>query len=123
MEDEFETMLEDGSAEVVARDVVRMWEVIQRGAKEGEEEVRRWEETAEKLKGKKVEVEVTNEAQEVGENGEEGEWEDESDDEDDMDEDEAPQLLQPQAAAKAEPEVDEDGFTLVKGKGKGKSHR
>ena len=38
MEDEFETMLEDGSAEVVARDVVRMWEVIQRGAKEGEEE-------------------------------------------------------------------------------------
>ena len=30
-----------------------------------------------------------------------------------MDEDEAPQLLQPQESAKPEPEVDEDGFTLV----------
>ena len=123
MEDEFDTVLEDGSGEAVARDVVRLWEAVQ-DVKEGEAEVRKWEEQADKLKGKKVEVEVTNAAEEI--EGDEGEWEDESGDEDEMDEgadgQEAPQLLEPQTQ-KVEPEVDEDGFTLVKGKGKGKSHR
>ncbi len=36
-----------------------------------------------------------------------------------MDEDEAPQLLPPKDSEKDGPEIDEDGFTKVKRKGKG----
>ena len=107
MEDEFETVLEDGSAEAAAKDIVRIWEDV----KNGSEETVKWFETqADKNKGKKVEVE------EVA--GEESDWEDESgEDEEDEDEDEAPMLIDSQPKTKPEPEVDEDGFTLVKGKG------
>lgn len=114
MEDEFETALEDGSAEAVAKDVVRMWEEVQNGASEL---VKHFEEQAEKMKGRKIQVE------EVA--GDNSDWEDESGDEDGEDEDDAPMLVDPQTQlppqSKAEPEVDEDGFTMVKGKGK--SHR
>ncbi|TFY57343.1 hypothetical protein EVJ58_g7076 [Rhodofomes roseus] len=109
MEDEFETMLEDGSAEGVARDVVAMWETVQAGNKAL---VEKFEAHADRVKGKKVEVE------EVA--GEEDDWEDESGSEDGSEdgEDEAPMLVDQQPKAhKQEPEVDEDGFTVVKGKG------
>ena len=113
MEDEFETVLEDGSAEAVAKDVVRMWEEVTSGQ---DTLVKVFEAQADKIKGKKVEVEISQET-------EEGEWEDASGDEDDEDseEDEAPMLVDSQPNPKHEPEVDEDGFTMVKGKGK--SHR
>ena len=114
MEDEFETALEDGSAEAVAKDVVKMWEEVQNGTSEL---VKHFEEQAEKMKGRKIQVE------EVA--GENSDWEDESGDEDGEDEDDAPMLVDPQTQlppqSKPEPEVDEDGFTMVKGKGK--SHR
>lgn len=107
MEDEFETVLEDGSAEAVAKDIVRIWDDIKNGS---EELVKHFEGQAEKVKGKKIQVE------EVA--GEDSDWEDEGDDEDDEDEeDEAPMLLDSQSKPKPEPEVDEDGFTTVKGKG------
>ncbi|KIP10540.1 hypothetical protein PHLGIDRAFT_46304, partial [Phlebiopsis gigantea 11061_1 CR5-6] len=99
MADEFDTELEDGSAEAVARDVVRMWADAGAGAAEL---IRGFEAQAEKVKGKKVQVEEAA--------GEGSDWEDESGEED---EDEAPMLVDAQPNPKPEPEVDEDGFTTV----------
>jgi len=110
LSDEFDTELEDGSAESVGVDVVRLWEETGLGK---QDLVNKFEELAERMKGKRVEAQV-------GEEGEEEEW---SDDDEAMDEDgseEALQLLQPpEIPPTNEPEVDEDGFTLVK-RGKGR---
>ncbi|KAF7354624.1 Pre-rRNA-processing protein TSR2 [Mycena sanguinolenta] len=112
--DEFETNIEDGSAEVVALDIVRLWDETRIGR---DELVIKFESKAEGLRGKRMA------AQELPSNAPE-EWEGEEGDEDEddsgMDEDEeVPQLIEPRQ--REEPEIDEDGFTLVKGKGK--SHR
>ncbi|KAF7327658.1 hypothetical protein MKEN_00345200 [Mycena kentingensis (nom. inval.)] len=115
--DEYDTELQDGSAEPVAVDIVRLWEETQQG---GEELVRKFEAKADSLKGKKAVAEQVP----GGEDEEEWESDDgEEDDEDAMDEEDAPQLIeaQPEPRKKQEPEIDEDGFTMVKGKGK--SHR
>ncbi|KAI0329902.1 hypothetical protein GY45DRAFT_1324325 [Cubamyces sp. BRFM 1775] len=113
MADEFDTVLEDGSAEAVAKDVVRLWEEVVAGRTELLAE---FEERADKLKGKKLQVEEAA--------GDNSDWEDESGDEDEDEEvdEHAPQLLDSQPRPpKEEPEVDADGFVTVKGKGK--SHR
>ncbi|KAH9887611.1 Pre-rRNA-processing protein TSR2-domain-containing protein [Cubamyces lactineus] len=115
MADEFDTVLEDGSAEAVAKDVVRLWEEVAAGRTELLAE---FEERADKLKGKKLQVQVEEAA------GDNSDWEDESGDEDEDEEvdEQAPQLLDSQPRPpKEEPEVDADGFITVKGKGK--SHR
>jgi pre-rRNA-processing protein TSR2 len=109
MEDEFTANLEDGSAEIVAKDVVRLWEDIHVGK---QDLVVRFEQQAEKLKGKTLQVQE--------EMGSGSESEDDEDGEED-DSDEAPQLTdQGERSAKLEPQIDEDGFTLVQGKGKGR---
>jgi pre-rRNA-processing protein TSR2 len=114
MQDEFDCNLEDESAWDVAKDVVRCWEAIAKGGKDGEEVVSALEKRAEGVKGKKVQ------AQEVP--GQEEDWdedEDESGSDDGMDVDEVPQLLDSAAPReKNEPIVDDDGFTLVPVKGK-----
>ncbi|PPQ88889.1 hypothetical protein CVT25_009125 [Psilocybe cyanescens] len=108
MEDEFEAVVEDGSPESVARDIVRLWDETRIGS---QDLVLKFEELADKLKGKKPDV------QEQVVNDEE-EWSDEDGEEDDEDE-EAPQLLDHKTPkASKEPEIDEDGFTMVKGKGR-----
>ena len=109
MEDEFDTVLEDGSAEDVAKNIVDLWKAAQEGNVEA---ITTLEARADRLKGKSVQVE------EVA--GDNSDWEDESDEDmSEEDEEEVPTLVE--AAIKAPrppPEVDEDGFTLVKGKGK-----
>lgn len=110
MADEFEVSLEDGSAESVAKDIVRIW----LEAKEGREIlVRKFEDLAEKMKGKKIDV------QETVASDDEEDWDDEEDGEES--DNEAPQLIEhlPVQTTRKQPEVDEDGFTLVKGRGKG----
>ncbi|KAF9270018.1 hypothetical protein L218DRAFT_1071514 [Marasmius fiardii PR-910] len=112
--DEFDVMVEDGSAESVAKDVVTIWEEVHAGC--GESLVQKWEEKADKLKGKKEVIEIQKTDQD-------DDWEDddgEDDGDEDMKEDEepAPQLIEHQPKKKEELEVDEDGFTLVKGKGR-----
>ncbi|KAF8220114.1 hypothetical protein L208DRAFT_1382760 [Tricholoma matsutake] len=117
MTDEFDVVIEDGSAEIVASDIVKIWEEAEVGR---QDLVLKFEELADGLKGKKVV------AQEVTANGDyEDDWEDDDSDEDaeisgEDDGEEAPQLLQhPENSTHGNgPEVDEDGFTLVKGKGK-----
>ncbi|KAK0455670.1 Pre-rRNA-processing protein TSR2-domain-containing protein [Desarmillaria tabescens] len=110
MADEFETQIEDGSAEPVAVDVVQLWEQCHAGQ---DVLVRKFEDAAEKLKGKKMDVPQTS--------GDDEEWEDddgsdESGEEEEIDDEPVPQLLNHRQ--KEEPEIDEDGFTLVKGKGR-----
>lgn len=111
MQDEFDVDLQDGSAETVSVDIVRLWEECRLG-RDGL--VKRFEAMADGVKGKKIEAPVVQEVQE-----EEGEWESDEGEEDGEDEDVqmAPALID---TRKDEPEVDQDGFTLVKGKGKGR---
>ncbi|KJA16086.1 hypothetical protein HYPSUDRAFT_47727 [Hypholoma sublateritium FD-334 SS-4] len=112
MVDEFEAVVEDGSGESVAKDIVRLWEESSVGK---QDLVIKFEELAEKAKGKKAN------AQEKVVSEDEEDWEDDDDGEDDeSDGDEAPQLIEHPASRPnpREPEVDEDGFTKVKGKGR-----
>ncbi|EAU82384.1 hypothetical protein CC1G_06694 [Coprinopsis cinerea okayama7 len=109
MSDEFEVSIEDGSGESVARDLVQLWDETREGRDAG---VLKFEELAEKSKGKKVEYVAKDQSDD--EDWESDDGEDDGDEE--MDED-VPQLLQPsEPRPKEEPEVDEDGFTLVKSK-------
>lgn len=112
MVDEFDTVLEDDSSESVARDIVRLWDEVRVG---NIDSVLKFEEQADKIRGKALQ------ADEVA--ADDDDWEDEDDESDNEDgDDDAPQLLShsPRAQPPA-PEMDEDGFTLIKGKGK--SHR
>ncbi|KAJ7683535.1 hypothetical protein B0H17DRAFT_1160882 [Mycena rosella] len=96
--DEFDTDLEDGSAEPVALDIVRIW---------ARDESRLAKPGSQRAAGQEV---AHDDAEE---------WEDEDDEDSGMDdEEEAPQLME---TRHEEAEVDEDGFSMVKGKGK--SHR
>jgi len=113
MSDEFETVIEDGSAESVAKDIAKLWDDTRI---EKQDLVLKFEDLAEKVKGKRPN------AQEKVVSDDEDDWDDEEEGEDEeMDEDEAPQLLEnssQQQQQPREPEVDEDGFTMVKGKGR-----
>ncbi|KIK63216.1 hypothetical protein GYMLUDRAFT_163801 [Collybiopsis luxurians FD-317 M1] len=114
MADEFEVHVEDGSAEALGKDIVRLWDLIMGQAAStestvGEKMVQEWEARAERTKGRKIQAQF-EEAPE-----EEGDWEDDDGEDEDedgdvlMEQDEAPQLID----RRKEPEVDEDGFTLV----------
>lgn len=122
MEDEFDVVLEDESHISVARDLCSLWSASK---SLNEAPIKDWEARADKASGKKVQVQVESKVKHVDEQGNEID-EDESDDEGDWeDEDgagegegeEAPRLIERE---KKEPVVDEDGFTLVQGKGKGR---
>ena len=107
MSDEFEAVIEDGSAEAVAVDIVRLWDETQNG--KGELVVK-FEELAEKVGGRmpNVQEQVVSD---------DDDWDDE-DDEDEGDEEEAPPLVERPVSRQLtkKPEIDEDGFTMVKGK-------
>lgn len=115
MEDEFDCVVEDGSGEDVARDIVKMWMESQM-ADGKRDTIVKFEELAEKLKGKKVSAQITSEENEIDGEGDDDDGDDSEDeiDEGGMEVEEVPQLLD--RGHKNEPEVDEDGFTLVKGK-------
>ncbi|KAI0309720.1 Pre-rRNA-processing protein TSR2-domain-containing protein [Amylostereum chailletii] len=108
LEDEFDAVLEDGSAEEVGRDVVLLWEAACGGE---EATIRGWEARAEGVRGRKVVVEVVDDNEE---------WEDEEEgSEGSEEEEEVPTLVEGSRGA-SEPVVDEDGFTLVQSKSKGR---
>ncbi|KAL5488414.1 TSR2 [Sanghuangporus weigelae] len=115
MADEFDTVLEDESADAVARDIMSLWEM-----RDADERIKAsvavWEERADRFKGRKVvSKEIVQESTEV--DGSSDEWEDDDDTEDE----EAPQLLDRHAQARCEkPQVDDEGFTMVTKKGKGR---
>ncbi|KAI5116888.1 hypothetical protein M0805_009278 [Coniferiporia weirii] len=118
MADEFDAELEDGSAEAVAKDIMKLWTDV--ADVSGRKAVELWEEQAQKLKGTRVAYEevVDENAEFDGESGSDDEDSDEEG-EGEMDADGVPQLLAPHERKQREqPEVDDDGFTVVKGKGK-----
>ncbi|KAI6151560.1 hypothetical protein BKA82DRAFT_4100579 [Pisolithus tinctorius] len=114
MFDEFEVTLEDNSAYDVARDIVRLWEDVCGGR---DTLVKEWEAQAERIKGNVPRME------EGAHSG--SDWEDTDDDEgEDSDVDmeggegnreDVPQLLD---HSRHQPEVDEEGFTTVRRKGR-----
>lgn len=110
MLDEFDAVVEDESGESVAKDIVKLWEQTSVGK---QDLVLKFEELADKAKGKKAN------AQEQVVSDEDGDWEDDEG-EDESEGDEAPQLLAHPAprVQPRKPEVDEDGFTVVQGKGR-----
>ena len=113
MSDEFETVIEDGSAEAVAVDIVRLWDETQIG---NGNLVVNYEELAEKVRGKMPDV------QEQVVSDDYADWDDEDEDEDEEgDGEQAPQLVERPVSKQVikQSEIDEDGFTMVKGK----SHR
>ena len=119
MADEFDTVLEDGSTETVAKDIMKLWNNI--GDPNGAQLVENWEIQAQKMKGKKVTSQhvVDDSAEFDGEDGS-SDGDDDEDEDDGIEVDDAPQLLDNRVEkGRAEPEVDEDGFTLVKGKARG----
>ena len=112
MADEFDAVLEDDSAAAVARDIVKLFEAVRA---DDETFVKELEVQADKVKGK-----VPKYEEGVGSGSESGsEWEDDDEGEDEIEEEAIPQLLnhsEPQM--REEPQVDEDGFTLVTKKGR-----
>lgn len=126
LEDEFECELDDGSEVVVAREIVRLRAACLRG-ETGEVEgmYKRWMEN----KGRREEEEERLRRLQVVEHrhGEGDEEDDEEDSEDEEDEDEdvemgeeddvAASVTQPRRQ-RQEPEVDEEGFTMVKKRGR-----
>jgi pre-rRNA-processing protein TSR2 len=118
MQDEFEVDVQDGSGESVAADILRVWEECSSSTQPGKL-LLKYEDLAEKVKGKSPAVQIVREDNEEEGDGEEEEWATDSEDEgegDGMDVDEAPQLVERRPKEKEEPEVDEDGFTMVKRK-------
>ena len=121
MNDEFDCVIEDGSSTEVAEDLVKLWKEAQSGGEKAvEQSMKFWEEKERALQGKRIR------AQEVKVEDEEG-WDEDGSDSGDgedgedgseggMEVDEPPTLIDKRN--KEDPVVDEDGFTLVKGKGK-----
>jgi len=102
MDDEFETVIEDASAESVAKDITKLWKDIQLGDLAG---LQHLEQQADAISNRPVVAQVGPSGGLDTDSGEEdGDWV--SGDEDEHGSDHAPDL-QP-------PEVDEDGFTTVK---------
>lgn len=121
MEDEFEVELEDGSPEEIGRQVVLGWRKIVNGDLTILTEL---ESQVKAKAGKKEKARIEGETGDVDEMGNILERSDEDEDDDDEDyetDDEAPKLVQ--VKEKVEPVVDEDGFELVQGKGKGRGKK
>ncbi|KAG8849757.1 hypothetical protein FRB91_009616 [Serendipita sp. 411] len=123
MADEFDCVVEDLSGEIVAKDVIKLWEDIKKGAIE--ESVKYWEEKEKALNGKKLEYAFSKKGDDTDWVDEEEEGSSEGDDgteeevelSNQMEVDEnVPDLID--QGSKSEPVVDEDGFTLVQRKGK-----
>ncbi|KAI6003509.1 Pre-rRNA-processing protein TSR2-domain-containing protein [Pisolithus orientalis] len=114
MFDEFEVTLEDNSAYDVARDIVRLWEDVCGGR---DTLVKEWEAQAERIKGNVPRME---EGARSGSDCEDTDDDEGEDSDVDMERGEGnredvPQLLD---HSRHQPEVDEEGFTTVRRKGR-----
>ncbi|KAG8964236.1 hypothetical protein FRC03_002066 [Tulasnella sp. 419] len=110
MAEEFETNVEDGTSTIVGRDIIELWKSVLEGSSE---KVELHERAAAGQKGKKVQATV-------GEGNGDSDWEDDVDSDEAAEFDEAPELVDTSRAPRLKdvPEIDEEGFTLVKTKGR-----
>ncbi|RXW13750.1 hypothetical protein EST38_g12103 [Candolleomyces aberdarensis] len=125
MEEEFDVSVEDGSGETVSKDIFKIYEEVYNSeGKARDALVKKFEEAAEKTGKGRVDVSIQREDGDIeDDDDDEEDWEDEDGDGDVQmgeGEEQAPQLIDHQARRTEEPEVDEDGFTMVKGRGKGR---
>lgn len=115
MADEFDTILEDDSAEAVAKDILFLWSSLKDGT--AQQIANEWENQNQKIKG------VAVKSQEIVDDNGEFSGDDSGSNQDEDEEmvvDPAPQLIDRESSNRSnEPIIDDDGFTLVKGKGKG----
>jgi len=121
MSDEFDCVIEDESSASVAEDLVKLWKEAQSGGEKAiEQSMTIWEEKERAIQGKRLQAQEIKTEEEGeweeddGESGDDGNEEDES--EGGMEVDEPPALVE--RRSKEGSVVDEDGFTLVKGKGR-----
>ena len=119
MNDEFDCVVEDGSSTEVAADLVKLWKEAKSGGEKAiEQSMKFWEDKERAIQGKRIqaqEIKVEEEEWE-GDGGESGDEEDEEDGSDNgMEVDVPPTLID--RRNNEVPVIDEDGFTLVKGKG------
>lgn len=118
MDDEFDTVVDDGSAYDVANDLVALWTQCRRGQFAGADALRqKWEASRGKSvrgafqAGKAPDDDTAWQTDDEDEDDDDSEGDDEDDD---VNMDEAPALVDGQATrSKPGPEVDEDGFTTV----------
>ncbi|KAF9651045.1 hypothetical protein BDM02DRAFT_3111366 [Thelephora ganbajun] len=104
MDDEFETVIEDESAESVAKDIIKLWKDIHQGDLAG---LQYLEQQANTISNRPIVAQTgPSGGLDTDSNEEEGDWE--SDDEDGHGSDHPPDRRPPQ--------MDEDGFTAVKGR-------
>jgi pre-rRNA-processing protein TSR2 len=119
--DEFDCMVEDLSGEEVAADIIKLWKDTKTGAIGSS--MMLWEEKERKIAGKKLEFTLAKKGDDTDwvEDDEEGSSDDGEEVEDaSMDIDDVPTLVEHRTR---EPTVDEEGFTLVQNKGKGKGQK
>jgi len=121
MSDEFDCVIEDESSAGVAEDLVKLWKEAQSGGEKAiEQSMMIWEEKERAIQGKRLQAQEIKTEEEGGweeddsESGDDGNEEDES--EGGMEVDGPPALVE--RRNKEDSVVDEDGFTLVKGKGR-----
>ncbi|KAH7101184.1 Pre-rRNA-processing protein TSR2-domain-containing protein [Auriculariales sp. MPI-PUGE-AT-0066] len=105
MQDEFEVDLDDDSGADVAKQITQLWSSgdVQKSTVEA------LEAAEQKAKSKRI---VAQRA--PGEDDDSSDEDDDADGDDAMDNDEAPQLVASTSTQREEPEVDDDGFTVVK---------
>ena len=119
MNDEFEVVVDDGSADDIAAVIWKGWDSVSRGNFDGVCEMAKQFESR-RAKGSTAGQKWVNGGEEVVEGSDEDGEEDEDEYEDEMMQ-EAPQLVETDATRRREriePEVDEDGFTTVVGRRK-----
>lgn len=116
--DEFDCMVEDLSGEEVAADIVQLWKDTKTGTIESS--MMLWEDKEKKMSGKKMEFTLAKKGDDTDwvEDDEDGSSDEDGEEEDgQMEVDDVPTLVDRRPK---EPIVDEEGFTVVQGKGKGK---
>lgn len=118
MDDEFDTVVDDGSAYDVANDIVALWTQCRRGQFAGSDALRqRWEAARGKSVQGAFQAGKAPDDDTAWQTDDEDEDDDDSeggDEDDDVNMDEAPALVDGESTrSKPEPEVDEDGFTTV----------
>ena len=109
MQDEFEIDLDDDSGAEISQQIVRLWANgdVQREAVEA------LEVAEQRGKGRKIVAQrAPNDDDSDSESGED-------DEDEEVDDEEAPQLVASSSRHREEPEVDEEGFTMVKKGGRG----
>lgn len=112
MSDEYEAVLEDGSSDMIAKDVSRLWrDCVAPGERSAEDTVGALERKAAEIAKKPVHATKHDENES---DDEEGDWSDEDDD----DKEDVPQLVEAKPKEKQEPIIDDDGFELVQKKGR-----